>query len=215
MKQEKRKSMIATLSLALTVLVLSSCTINKRDGAELAAGLKTNTDNFVGTAGIRNATQLNQSMAAVTGVSTGDTAAPNVQNLFQALKPRLSADGTVGAVGPSMMLAQTTLASGYCKRMIDIEAAQAAGSRRTFSSVDFTKDSTALTDSVRGDVYKAMANSFLRRDLSAAEVGILNESVDETIAALKAANVTGGNQTRSTLLVPCTALLGGLEFAKS
>jgi len=214
-KYRNRKT-VAAISMALTVIALSGCTLGKRDDAELANGLLKNpADNFVGTAGMRNATQLNQSMSAVTGVSVGDTGAPNVQTLFQTLKPRLSADGNVQAVGPSMMLAQTTLASGYCKRLIDIDAALATGSRRAFNGVDFTKDATALTTAVRGDVFKSMANLFLRRDLTAAEIQILSDSVDESVTALKAANVTGANQTKSALLVPCTALLGGLEFAKS
>jgi hypothetical protein len=214
----KRNHLLSLISLCLTVAAgcgLLTESQSKKDGAVDRAsisGLATSgsvqalaTD---GTAGMRHFMQLRQSMSAVTGVNATDN---DVNTLFQGARNRLSLMGAADTVSPAMLLAMTSLAGLYCNKLIAVDfaiGAGAASTRRAFSMITITGNTSQLVPAVREQLFQRLAELFWRRAATPAEVAILNTTLDEALAGRTVSTA----ELRAALLVACTAVLSSLEF---
>jgi len=158
-----------------------------------------------GTVSIRDFNQLLDSVSVATGVPITDA---GLSSFYGQARSRLSLDGNVSSVSPSILLTMTGVAGMACNRMLQMEKALPKESRLVYGMVDFSKDQSILTPQVRSDLFAASAMRFWRRPPTANEIAILSNLIDET----NAGQSVSSNQLMNSLLVHCTSMLSSLEF---
>lgn len=162
-----------------------------------------------GVAAIRTFSQINESMAAVTGV---DPLTAEIVTFQNQARTRLSLDGNIEGVSPAMLLAVSGLAGTYCKNLVTRERGIAdVNTRLVFKSVDFTKDQNSLTEPVRRAVIQRYGERFWRRAPNEEETAILLAAFTEILAG----RPNSTTEAQNALIATCTAALNSLDFIKS
>lgn len=202
------------LSMLVAAVSLSGCNFKSSDAVSSvqniqSAPLDPNAIPATAVISTRNFTQLNESMAAVTGVLASTN---EIAGFFNASKTRFSLDGMTGSTSSSSVLATTSLAGFYCKNLVAKEAAIADMSQRIFfAGINFGQTNTQLSSSVREAVFQKYAERFWRRSANGQETAILGTLIDEAMDGQTAST----QQLRNALILSCTAALNSVEFTKS
>lgn len=157
---------------------------------------------------VQSAEQLGRSMASVTGVEY----VSSILNEYNGRKALMTTDYQLDSITAPMMVSIANLGSQYCNELIRVESAQAAGVRKVFSGVDFTKGVSNLQDDQFNQVIGVLGFKFWGREISTEERAILHDARKEFIQAIPSGSTNSAAQTRALILSTCTSMLSAVDF---
>lgn len=148
------------------------------------------------------------SMQLQTGLQTLSTRTVNANT---SAKEKISETGKADSVNAPMWMAVTNLAGEVCLDLVTDEKAKAAGSRRFFGQVDFTRAPASFSADAKSDMIRRMARNFWGRNETVAEKTVIVSSLDGAIADPRRANANDAAETEDILVYACTAMLSSLN----
>lgn len=155
------------------------------------------------TIAMANAQQVSQMMVAKAGV----TPSAKTQSAFTSQLPKVTVSGDVSSITAPMWTALQTMGGEVCNDLVTQEKAMTSG-RRIFSSVDFTKGPSSVTDAALNDAIRRLARSFWSRNESVQELGLIKSSLTSSFSG------TAMNDTSNEMLYLCTAMIASTDAQK-
>ena len=144
---------------------------------------------------------------ALTVATRVDPTLPEIANYYQQVIGQLPRYGTLVEFNAQSLIASMGLAGVFCKRVIYQDAELNVPKSGLNTGIDFTKDSTKVTDAALATLIKNYSSAFLQRDPTATEQTMLSG----IFRNLGAADPTAAG-TRAAVLSVCSGIAGSFEF---
>ncbi len=157
---------------------------------------------------IQSSEQLARSLSSVTNIDFNST----IINEYNARKPLMSTDYTLGSVTAPMLISISNLSSQFCNELVKKEVALTANTRSYFLNTDFNKGLNDLTDQQFSLEIDMLSLKFWGRSVTDEERLILNETKREFVLAIPEASRNSNTQTRNLMLSTCTVMLSSFDF---
>ena len=156
--------------------------------------------------GIKTGIAYYYALSDVTQVPITDAA---IVNLYGRVKSRLPITGDFSELSEPVLFGLVSLAGQYCRRMVDVEMANANMATRLMTKgIVFTTGPKLVNEEARMQMLRDMGLSFWGRVPTDVEAKLLMEYLESTANALP----DTGKSTQDWAAATCTEFASSLEF---